>query len=127
MTPDGELVRRIEPKPAGRVPVSKATLSWLRHALRTVTEVGTGYGFQTALGQPDQYSKGVSSDTLPAAGPERARALWMWLAFKRVSRKGGVSVRMSCPARWPGREAKPTQHRLRECLLEPFAPVREHF
>jgi penicillin-binding protein 2 len=26
------------------VPVSKATLSWLRHALRTVSEVGTGYG-----------------------------------------------------------------------------------
>ncbi|MGH8893200.1 MAG: penicillin-binding protein 2 [Actinomycetes bacterium] len=44
MTPTGELVRRIEPEPAGRVPVSKATLSWLRHALRTVTEVGTGYG-----------------------------------------------------------------------------------
>ena len=44
MTPEGELVRRIAPEPAGRVPVSRATLGWLRHALRTVTESGTGYG-----------------------------------------------------------------------------------
>lgn len=44
MTPDGKLVRRIEPKPAGKVPVSQATLRWMRMALRTVTEVGTGYG-----------------------------------------------------------------------------------
>ena len=44
MTPQGELVRRLEPKPAGRVPVSRGTLAWLRHALRTVTESGTGYG-----------------------------------------------------------------------------------
>jgi CubicO group peptidase (beta-lactamase class C family) len=65
------------------------------------------YGFQTSLQQPDQYSKGLEQDPLPAAGPERARAAWLWLAFRRVSRKGGVSVRMSCPARWPGREGKP--------------------
>lgn len=44
MTPSGQLVRRIEPEPAGRVPVSRATLGWLRAALRGVTEVGTGYG-----------------------------------------------------------------------------------
>jgi len=44
MTPSGQLVRRIEPEPAGRVPVSKATLTWLQDALRGVTEVGTGYG-----------------------------------------------------------------------------------
>ena len=44
MTPDGQLVRRIEPKSAGRVPVSKSTLTWLRAALRGVTEQGTGYG-----------------------------------------------------------------------------------
>ena len=44
MAPDGELVRRIEPEPAGRVPVSRSTLTWLRAALRGVTEVGTGYG-----------------------------------------------------------------------------------
>ncbi len=44
MTPDGRLVRRIEPEPAGKLPVKKETLDWLRHALRTVTESGTGYG-----------------------------------------------------------------------------------
>lgn len=44
MAPGGELVRRIEPEPAGRVPVSRSTLTWLRAALRGVTEVGTGYG-----------------------------------------------------------------------------------
>ena len=44
MTPEGELVRRIEPEPAGQVPVSKSTLAWLRKALRSVTERGTGYG-----------------------------------------------------------------------------------
>jgi len=44
MTPDGQLVRQIEPEPAGRVPVSRATLKWLQDALRGVTEVGTGYG-----------------------------------------------------------------------------------
>jgi penicillin-binding protein 2 len=52
MTPEGELVRRIEPEPAGKVPVSKATLAWLRHALRTVTEVGTGYGPFARAGFP---------------------------------------------------------------------------
>jgi penicillin-binding protein 2 len=44
MSPEGQLVRRLEPKPAGHIPVSKATLSWLRSALRGVTERGTGYG-----------------------------------------------------------------------------------
>ena len=44
MTPSGELVRRIEPAPAGHIPVSKATLGWLQDALRGVTEVGTGSG-----------------------------------------------------------------------------------
>jgi penicillin-binding protein 2 len=44
MSPEGKLIRRIEPKPAGRVPVSKATLAWERSALRSVTEHGTGYG-----------------------------------------------------------------------------------
>jgi penicillin-binding protein 2 len=41
---EGKLIRRIEPKAAGRVPASKETLSWLRSALRAVTERGTGYG-----------------------------------------------------------------------------------
>ncbi len=44
VTPEGKLVRRIEPEPAGRIPVSQTTLTWLRHALRGVTEGGTGYG-----------------------------------------------------------------------------------
>jgi penicillin-binding protein 2 len=52
MTPDGQLVRRIAPEPSGRLPVSKATLDWLRHALRTVTEVGTGYGPFARAGFP---------------------------------------------------------------------------
>ena len=65
------------------------------------------YGFQTSLREPDQYSKGVGQDPLPPAGPERARAAWLWQAFHRASRTGGVSVRIACPARWPGRDAKP--------------------
>ncbi|MGZ4615631.1 MAG: penicillin-binding protein 2 [Actinomycetes bacterium] len=44
ITPEGKLVRRIEPKPAGHVAVSKATLDWERATLRSVTEHGTGYG-----------------------------------------------------------------------------------
>jgi len=44
MTPEGKLVRRIDPKPAGRIPVSASTLAWMRAALRGVTEHGTGYG-----------------------------------------------------------------------------------
>ena len=44
MTPEGKLVRTIAPKPAGRIPVSQATLKWMRSTLRTVTEVGTGRG-----------------------------------------------------------------------------------
>jgi penicillin-binding protein 2 len=44
VTPEGKLVRTIEPKPAGRVPVSQSTLAWMRQTFRSVTEVGTGYG-----------------------------------------------------------------------------------
>jgi CubicO group peptidase (beta-lactamase class C family) len=64
------------------------------------------YGFQTALREPDQYSKGVEQDPLPPAGPERARALRIRLAHHRSSRRGGVTLRATCPARWPGREAR---------------------
>lgn len=52
MTPEGELVRRIEPEPAGQVPASKSTLAWLRKALRSVTERGTGYGPFARAGFP---------------------------------------------------------------------------
>jgi penicillin-binding protein 2 len=44
MTPEGKLVREIEPKAERRIPVSRSTLTWLRAALRGVTERGTGYG-----------------------------------------------------------------------------------
>jgi penicillin-binding protein 2 len=44
MSAEGRLIRRLEPKPAGRVPASAATLRWLRTALRAVTEQGTGRG-----------------------------------------------------------------------------------
>ncbi len=64
MSPDGQLVRRIEPEPAGRVPVSKATLDWLRHAMRTVTEVGTGYGPFARAGFPiDKIPVGTKTGT----------------------------------------------------------------
>lgn len=52
IAPDGRLVRRIEPAPAGRVPVRRATLAWLRNALRTVTESGTAYGPFARAGFP---------------------------------------------------------------------------
>jgi hypothetical protein len=57
------------------------------------------YGFQTSLQEPDQYSKGVEQDPLPPAGPLRARAAWLELNFGRVSRTGGVTVRLGCPPR----------------------------
>jgi penicillin-binding protein 2 len=41
---EGNLIRRLEPKAAGRVPASATTLKWLRTALRAVTEKGTGRG-----------------------------------------------------------------------------------
>jgi penicillin-binding protein 2 len=44
MSPEGKLIRRIDPKPAGRIPVSTSTLAWMRSALRGVTERGTGAG-----------------------------------------------------------------------------------
>lgn len=62
------------------------------------------YGFQTALTEPDQYSKGVDQDPLPPAGPQRARAARLRLAHPSASRKGVVTIRMTCPARWPGRD-----------------------
>ena len=65
------------------------------------------YGFQTALREPDQYSQGGVQEPLPPAGPARARAARLRLAHTAASRKGVVSVRMTCPARWPGREPAP--------------------
>lgn len=65
------------------------------------------YGFQTAFGEPDQYSQGAVQDPLPPAGPPRARAARLRLAHPAVSRRGVVTVRMTCPARWPGRDPAP--------------------
>jgi CubicO group peptidase (beta-lactamase class C family) len=60
------------------------------------------YGFQTALLEPDQYSRGVSQDPLPPAGPERARAARLSLGRPRAGRRGVVVVRLACPPRWLG-------------------------
>jgi CubicO group peptidase (beta-lactamase class C family) len=60
------------------------------------------YGFQTALLEPDQYSKGVAQDPLPPAGPERARAARLSLARARAGRRGIVVLRLACPPRWLG-------------------------
>ena len=60
------------------------------------------YGFQSALLEPDEYSKGAVQDPLPAAGPARARAAQLWLAHPRVGRKGDVGVRVRCPAACTG-------------------------
>jgi CubicO group peptidase (beta-lactamase class C family) len=57
------------------------------------------YGFQTALQEPDQYSKGVAQDPLPPAGPQRARAAQLQLNFRRVGRRGDVTIRVGCPPR----------------------------
>jgi CubicO group peptidase (beta-lactamase class C family) len=57
------------------------------------------YGFQTALREPDQYSKGVFQDPLPPAGPQRARAVHLRRNFPRIGRTGIVSVRVACPPR----------------------------
>lgn len=44
MTPQGTLVRNLEPKTVRHIPVAPSTLAWLRSALRGVTERGTGFG-----------------------------------------------------------------------------------
>jgi hypothetical protein len=56
-------------------------------------------GFQNAVFEPDRYSKGFAQDPLPPAGPRRARAPLVALASDRASRRGGVAVRLGCPAR----------------------------
>lgn len=52
VSPSGELVRTIEPPPAPKVPVRRATLRWLQDALRSVSENGTGRGAFTRVGFP---------------------------------------------------------------------------
>jgi penicillin-binding protein 2 len=88
MTPEGKVVRLIQPKPAGRVPVSKSTLNWEQGSLRAVTEHGTGYapffraGFPLAklpvaskTGTAEVYGKQPTSwfaTYAPATKPEYA-------------------------------------------------------
>ena len=76
---------------------------------KVADEPNADHGFHTSIREPDQYRRGAEQDPLPPAGPARARALWTWLAFHRVSRKGGISVRAACYARWPRREAPPCE------------------
>jgi CubicO group peptidase (beta-lactamase class C family) len=57
------------------------------------------YGFQTALAEPDVYSKGLSGDPLPAAGPARARAAVLSLRKSRAGKKGVVVMRVACPGK----------------------------
>ena len=60
-------------------------------------------GFQNALFDPAQYSKGAVQDPLGPAGPKRARAVQLELARSRVSRKRKVTFRLRCPTRWPSK------------------------
>ena len=60
-------------------------------------------GFQNAITDPAEYSKGAQQDPLPPAGPGRARALRPKLVSSRVSRRGVVSIRLACPIRWSTR------------------------
>jgi CubicO group peptidase (beta-lactamase class C family) len=65
-------------------------------------------GFQNALLDPAQYTQPWTNPPLPPAGPDRARALRLRLATQRMSRDGILSLRATCPARWPGRDAPRT-------------------
>ena len=57
-------------------------------------------GFQNALLEPGEYTEGQNQPPLPPSGPGRARALRPRLGKVRVSRRGVVSVRLTCPIRW---------------------------
>ena len=56
-------------------------------------------GFQNALAEPEQYSKGIEQDPLPPAGPQRARAPRFELALPRIGKKGTIVLRVFCPPR----------------------------
>ena len=63
-------------------------------------------GFQTSVFEPQEYTAPFGDGPLPAAGPERARAARLRLAHPRAGRTGLVRVRMTCPARSPGRQPR---------------------
>jgi CubicO group peptidase (beta-lactamase class C family) len=56
------------------------------------------YGFGQSLAEPDQYSKGLSPDELPPAGPALARAPRVKMLSKSRRR---VVARVLCPSRSP--------------------------
>ncbi len=56
-------------------------------------------GFQNAISHPERYQQGAQQEPLPAAGPERSRALRLRLAHTRVGRRGRVTLRATCPAK----------------------------
>jgi CubicO group peptidase (beta-lactamase class C family) len=64
-------------------------------------EESADYGFQTALLEPEEYSKSNNPDPLPPAGPARARAAQLGLARRRAGRRGQIVLRLWCPPRWP--------------------------
>lgn len=64
-------------------------------------------GFQHSFAEPAQFTQPYENPPLPPAGPARARALRLRLAHAQPSRTGGVTMRATCPARWPGR---PPEH-----------------
>lgn len=71
VTPSGHVVRRIEPRPTGRVPTSATTLTWLRAALRSVTEHGTGHAPFARAGFPiDQVPVASKTGTAEVFGKQ---------------------------------------------------------
>lgn len=66
-------------------------------------EPNADHSFQTALFEPEEYSKGLVQDPLPPAGPERARAPQLRLG-RHAMRAGGsvVVATLRCPPRWLG-------------------------
>lgn len=68
-------------------------------------------GFQFAFSRDglSETQKGLAVGPLPPAGPDRARALRPRLAHLKPNRRGEVTVRVTCPARRPGRGAAPCE------------------
>ncbi|WP_205696627.1 serine hydrolase [Conexibacter sp. SYSU D00693] len=71
-------------------------------ASRIEERPGEDVGFQKAVLELDQVTAPFLSGALPAAGPQRARALRLRLASPSASRAGRVALRATCPERWPG-------------------------
>ena len=71
ITPEGDLVRRIAPAPARRLPISASTLSWMRTTFKTVTEIGTGAGpFLRAAFPLTKVSVGSKTGTAEVYGKQ---------------------------------------------------------